>query len=235
MRVTLINPDQVAESIKLAGWMGSVSAGIENASSEKLIKIGEKCIKSGHLSVTRPCLLIYRIEGISRACSHQFVREEVGVFKVQESQRYVKMDNPDFVLPPSVENNRQAKELFSLHMDVAWMTYHKLCEMGIPAEDARFVIPNAATTKIHVALSIEALKRIASKRCCNRAQWEIRHVVEDMVAQAVEACPFLRSELVRKCDTAGYCTEEKCCGYKPTKEKFFATYERGKFIEEGNK
>lgn len=233
MKVTLVNRKEVEEMMQKIGWQGCVSAGIDpdSVNEARLHAIAKSCIESGHLSVTRPALFTFRIEGVSRALSHQFVRENVGVFIVQESQRYVKMDAPDFVIPPSIANDEGALTLFKRVMEFNWKAYEMLAEKGIPAEDARFVIPNAATTKIHVSLSYEALLRIAGKRCCNRAQWEIRAMVTEMCEQVKELNEYLGSKLVAKCETVGYCTEQKCCGKYPTKDEFFKAYAMGKFIE----
>ena len=235
MKVTLVNKKEVEEMMSKIGWQGCVSAGLdpEKVQEAGMFKIAKTCIESGHLSVTRPALFTFRIEGVSRALSHQFVRENVGVFIVQESQRYVKMEEPDFVIPPSIEANPSAKKVFVECMNTNWMVYKLLCDMGIPAEDARFAIPNAATTKIHVSLSYEALLRIAGKRCCNRAQWEIRAMVIEMCRQVRELNEYLGSKLVAKCETIGYCTESRCCGKYPTKNEFFKTYARGLSIEGG--
>ena len=238
MKVTLENKAQVKELLLVAGWQGSVSAGLDPDTlfNEQFEKIGKKCIESGHLSVTRPCLFTFRIEGMSRACSHQFVRENVGVFLVQESQRYVKYDEKmEIVVPDSIRNNKDAYEVFSKTSRAVQMAYVDLLTLGIPAEDARFILTNATATKIHVTLTYEALLRVASKRRCNRAQWEIREIVAEMCEQVREVNEYMGAKLVAQCDVVGYCVEEKCCGKRPTKAQFFATYERGRFIEQGNK
>ena len=222
MKVTLINTQEVKDSLALAGWMGIVSTGKapEEIQLDELHRIAKNCIDSGHLTVTRPVLFIFRIEGVSRAMSHQFVREEVGVFKVQESQRYVKMDKPDYVTPPSIAkldglNSSQYVE----HIQSCWRMYKHLVDLGVPAEDARFVIPNAATTKFHVALSFEAMKRIAGKRLCERAQWEIRAVIGEMCRQICEVQPYFKEHFVPQCESLMYCPEKKGCGKMLSKEE----------------
>lgn len=234
MKVTLENKAQVKELLLVAGWQGSVSAGLDPDTlfNEQFEKIGKKCIESGHLSVTRPCLFTFRIEGMSRACSHQFVRENVGVFIVQESQRYVTYRNGiEHVIPPSIGNNLEAYNKFEYLQAISEQTYKELVDMGIPAEDARFAFTNACATKIHVSMTYEALLRVASKRRCNRAQWEIREIVAEMCKQVREVNEYMGAKLVAQCDVVGYCVEEKCCGKRPTKAQFFATYEKGRIEE----
>ena len=130
-----------------------------------------------HLSYT------FAIEKISRACSHQLVRHRVASFS-QQSQRYItiKKLRERVVTPPSIEehNGEEFNDLISRASDV----YQKLVEKGVPKEDARFVLPNAAETSLLMTMNGESLFHFFGLRCCNRAQWEIRSLADKMLDEA---------------------------------------------------
>jgi thymidylate synthase (FAD) len=69
--------------------------------------------------------------------------------------------------------------------------YRDMVEAGIPAEDARFLLPNAATTKIVMTMNARELRHFFLLRCCRRAQWEIRIMAKEMLRQARLAAPLL--------------------------------------------
>ena len=213
--ITLVNPRDVAASLEKIGWMGSVSS----ASANDLKAIGRTCLESGHFTPSRPVLFEFEIKGVSRVFSHQFVREEVGVYKVQESQKYVKMTEANYVIPPTIKPDTYAAAAYTKLMNLCWETYHELIASGVTADDARFAIPGAAITKLHVAISLEAMIRIANKRLCRRASWEIREVVAEMVRLICDVEPYYSKFLVPNCEKLLYCPEKKGCGLKPSKNQ----------------
>lgn len=88
-------------------------------------------------------------------------------------------------------------------------------------EDARFVLPNACTTKIICTFNTRSLENFFAHRCCNRAQWEIRMVAEQMLLQCLEVAPDLFSNCGPSC-LFGSCPEgNMCCGkQKEMREKY---------------
>jgi len=161
-------------------------------------------IKSGHLSVLEHASFTFKIEGVSRALSHQLVRHRIASFS-QQSQRYVRMDEPTYVTPPLISGEgycytsdlgttmREAKkqELFEHAMCTAWDVYKALVTLGVPAEDARFVLPNACTTELVMTMNARELHHFFNLRCCNRAQWEIRAMANEMLELCKEVAPAL--------------------------------------------
>lgn len=184
-------------------------------------------VASGHESVLEHCTFTFAIEGISRACSHQLVRHRMASYS-QQSQRYVKMDGFDFVVPKSIEGNEE--DCWSLYyrgdtipvssIDETYRNimrdinrlYGRLIELGIPEEDARYILPNACKTNIVVTMNARELRHFFNLRCCNRAQWEIRELADKMLELCKETCPILFEDAGASC-VKGYCPEgKKSCG-----------------------
>ena len=234
MEVEWTNYMQFEDELKLVGELASVSTGKDEP--EKYIAIARHCIKSGHFTPTRTMRFLFKIEGISRVVSHEFVRHEVGVIKVQESQRYVDAGNAEFVVPKEVKL-REEEEQFELNICNSFADYQDMLDAGYKKEIARYTLTNATCTKLNICFNWEGLSNFLQKRLCARVQPEMRELAMNILKQIYLGVPtqyhdLLNLHMGRKCDIVGYCNEVQCCGYKPTREKFFATYERGKFIEE---
>ena len=97
--------------------------------------------------------------------------------------------------------------------------YLEFTEAGIPAEDARFILPNAAASSIVASMNLRELIHLANIRLCTRAQSDIRVMTKMMVDELIKEEPWLKNYLVPKCEKLGYCDEAKCCGRKKTKEE----------------
>jgi thymidylate synthase (FAD) len=171
------------------------------------------CIESGHHSVLEHASYAFGIQGISRACSHQLVRARLASYS-QQSQRYCASDRYfDKVCPPSIHAKGLADEIFDLAMNYAGMAYEKLLELGIPAEDARFVLPNAAETNIIVTMNARELRHFFSLRCCVHAQWEIRDMTNRMKDLCKAKHPVIFHKVGAHCDVDGTCPEgSRSCG-----------------------
>ena len=204
---------------------------IEKSDNRKFI---EKLLKLGHLSPLEHVSFNFGVEGISRACSHQLVRHRIASYS-QQSQRYVGEHSEknkdsveqifDFVIPPSIEAAGKS-EWFVEKMREIQKWYDELVESlgdsGEKAnEDARFILPNAAETKIIITMNARELLHFFSVRCCNRAQWEIRDLATEMLRLARNILPGIFSESGPNC-VAGPCTEgEMTCGkIDEVREKF---------------
>ena len=150
-----------------------------------------KILELGHLSVLEHAAFTFGVEGISRACSHQLVRHRLASYS-QQSQRYVShKERFDAVTPPSIAARPELTARYATLLDDVHAVYRELLEAGIPAEDARFVLPNAAVTKIVVTMNARELVHFFELRCCRRAQWEIRDLAIAMLALARQAAPLL--------------------------------------------
>src|SRR3990172_7894271 len=158
----------------------------------------EKLASIGHLSPVEHVSFTFGIEGTSRACSHQLVRHRVASYS-QQSQRYVKADQFDYIIPPSIKQDPAIVKEFKKCMAEAQENYTKVLtrleELGFKGEagqqDARYLLPNAAETKIVVTMNARELLHFFRVRCCNRAQWEIRAMAESMLALVRNAAPTI--------------------------------------------
>ena len=197
--------------------------------------IGER-LKTGHASPLEQVVFWFAIAGVSRSLSHQFVRHRIGISFEQQSQRYVKFkqDKLAFVLPQSWER-AGLKDEFEHLLDETSGLYARALKAGIPAEDARFILPNAAPTNFHVMVNFAEMLHICDLRLCVRAQWEIRRMVALMRAEIKRALPELAIFLQPKCgeNRMGYCDEsledwQKCPlgKVRPHKASLFEMYNK---------
>ncbi len=181
---------------------------------EKMLKLIKRVISSGHYSTIEHIQISFAISNISRACSHQLVRHRHMSFS-QKSQRYVKEKGQfEYLTPETIEKNSELKEKFDNFMRKVSEFYIELTEAGIPAEDARAVLPNAAATSMVASLNLREMIHLANLRLCTRAQKEIRMLVKKMCDELIKEEPWLKDYLVPKCDRLGYCDEDKSCGRK---------------------
>lgn len=182
---------------------------------EKMLKLIERVVGSGHYSVIEHIQVTFAISNVSRACTHQLVRHRHMSFS-QKSQRYVKEKGQfDYIIPPTIEKNPELKAKFESFMDEISKKYLEFTEAGIPAEDARAVLPNACATSIVASLNLREMIHIANLRLCSRAQFEIRMMVKAMCDELIKVEPWLKPYLVPKCERLGFCDEDKSCGRMP--------------------
>ncbi len=137
-------------------------------------------IRQGHESIIEHASASFEISGISRACSHQLVRHRIASFS-QESQRYVDMSDPEFVVPETIVANERALAYWQGFVQHAVSVYQELRRLGIPKEDARFILPNATATRLVVTMNFRELRHFFKLRCSPQAQWEIRAVAKRML------------------------------------------------------
>lgn len=173
---------------------------IEEMTDDIVVRMIISAKKVKHFSVLEHANFTFSIGGVSRALIHQLVRHRLASYS-QQSQRYVKMDKPTYVIPPSIKNIKDqrglgwvetsAPDLFDLMMQDAWENYNKLIEMGVKPEDARFVLPNACTTNIVVTMNARELLHFFHLRCGKHAQWEIRRLANEMLEQCREVAPTI--------------------------------------------
>ena len=185
---------------------------MESLTDEKIRKVLTTIMSSGHFSTLEHASYTFAVEGVSRALTHQLVRHRLASYN-QQSQRYVKFkEEPPIVRPASVDTNPEAAQAFDEAIDACWQAYDKLVQAGVPAEDARYILPNACETKIVVTMNIRELMHFFSNRCCNRAQWEIRELAWKMLELVRPTAPFIFRTAGPGC-MRGACPEGKmCCG-----------------------
>lgn len=247
------NPDAiVAAAAKLCYSPVGVDRIMEKLDDEKIEKFVNHLVSIGHESPIEHVTFTFAIEGISRASSHQIVRHRIASFS-QQSQRYVKLDQFEYIIPPEIERNPEAKRIFIKHMEDSQKAYDELVDIleekhyndklekfkkncgknwdhldfetknniikkiksqseKEAIEDARYVFPNACETKMVVTMNARSLYNFFSKRCCERAQWEIRELANEMLKLLKEVAPVLFKNAGAPC-VRGNCPEgSMSCG-----------------------
>ncbi len=199
-------------------------------SDEDVARLVRGLVRSGHTSALEHASFTFAVDGISRACSHQLVRHRVASYS-QQSQRYVRFGSDGgFIIPPNIAASAEAREVFEQARETARRSYERLVELGKAEgrknesvyEDARFVLPNAAETKIVVTMNARELRHFFSLRCCRRAQWEINRLAWTMRSLVSAEAPLLFESTGPGCFTGG-CPEGKMsCGEPYTEDEVLA-------------
>ena len=181
----------------------------------------EKIMSLGHQSVLEHASFTFGLEGISRVTTHQLVRHRLASFS-QQSQRYVSHKNRfDAVVPPSIAADPRIRERYEEQLRSLHELYAEMVESGIPAEDARYILPNATETKIMVTMNARELIHFFRLRCCERAQWEIRAMSLEMLKLVKGVAPTIFRDVGPAC-LAGPCPEgQLTCGKASEVRDFF--------------
>lgn len=184
-------------------------------------RIARGCYNSGHLATFEFANFTFHISGVSRALLAQLTRHRVAGFAVR-SQRYCSEGQSFCVFPPSILKNKEATEAYSAGLVKIWDTYRELQNLGIPNEDARYILPNACETTLEFTCNGRELIHIMNERLCARAQWEIRELFQ-LIKKTLQDC---EDEQVRqfaeycrpKCErdlAFAHCPEHNSCGRHP--------------------
>ena len=186
-------------------------------SNKELKAILEQVVNLGHTSVVEHASFTFAISDVSRSLTHQLVRHRIASFS-QQSQRYVNLNEPAYVTPPKIAKSKQMKKAYDQTMKMIWKEYNKLLEMDIPAEDARYVLPNATCTNIIVTMNARSLLNFFELRCCLHAQWEIRTLANLMLKEVKKAAPTIFKNAGPLCKSKKVCPEnKKDCPFYPKK------------------
>lgn len=231
------NPEKViAAAAKLCYSAVGVDGILEKMDEEKTLKFLNMLMSYGHESPVEHVSFTFAIEGVSRSLTHQLVRHRLASYS-QQSQRYVRLEQFEYIIPPDIEKDEAAKTIFIEAMKEAQMSYNNIADLlkkkytdeGLSEqvsekkaiEDARYVFPNACETKIIVTMNARELMHFFNHRCCNRAQWEIRDMADEMLRLAKEAAPVLFRYSGPSC-VKGICPEGKmsCGKIKEVREKY---------------
>lgn len=276
MKVKLIahtpNPEEVvAQAAKLCYSPVGVDEIMEKLTPEKINKFVDHLATIGHESPLEHVTFTFAIEGISRVTTHQIVRHRLASYS-QQSQRYVKLEQFEYIIPPEIEKDSYARCIFTKHMEESQKAYNELVDVLIEnkldkkyptwiedteeeymslsseeqlalnqnirnlwaknnkkaysaiekeaIEDARYVFPNACETKIVMTMNARSLLHFFNVRCCNRAQWEIRAMADEMLKECKKVAPTLFKKAGPDC-TFGKCGEgSMSCGHPRKPEEF---------------
>ena len=240
MKVMLIahtpEPERVvAAAAKLCYSNAHLDDLLDGLTPEKSREFLAKLSSLGHESPTEHASFTFAIEGVSRSLLAQITRHRIASYSVQ-SQRYVRLDQFEYVTPPEVAGDEDAQQAFDAAMTAEAENYRRIAALlkdghirrlmqqgmdekaaskkaeKMAIEDARFVLPNACTTKMIVTMNARSLNNFFHHRCCQRAQWEIRELADQMLKLAYEAAPGLFEKSGPSC-VVGACPEGKMsCG-----------------------
>ena len=195
---------------------------LDKMSSGKAEKLIRNVTGYGHVSIIEHASFTFGVEGVSRALTHQLVRHRLASF-TQQSQRYVfYADSVHFVVPPSVGKINEASKEFERTLIEIAASYKRLLELGVPLEDARYLLPNAAKTNIVITMNARELRHFFNTRCCQRAQWEIREMATEMLRQVKKIAPTIFKLAGPKCIELDHCPEGAltCGRLKEIRSKF---------------
>ena len=181
---------------------------LDKKSEKELQSILKEVMKLGHTSVVEHSCFSFAISDVSRSLTHQLVRHRIASY-AQQSQRYVNLNEPNYVMPPKIAKNRQMKKAYDKTMQEIWVHYNKLLKMEIPAEDARYILPNATCTNIIVTMNARSLLNFFELRCCLHAQWEIRQLANKMLTEVKKVAPIIFKNAGPSCKSKGICPEHK--------------------------
>ncbi|WMJ80320.1 FAD-dependent thymidylate synthase [Clostridium sp. MB40-C1] len=216
------NPERViASAAKLCYSAVGVDEILEGLNEKNVQEFLDRLMSYGHTSTIEHISFTFAVEGVSRSLTHQLVRHRIASYS-QQSQRYVKLNQFEYVIPPEIEHNEEAKEIFIKSMEESQNAYDKIVEIlkekyinqGMKKlsaqkkaiEDARYVFPNACETKIMLTMNARSLMNFFEHRCCNRAQWEIRALADEILKLVKKAAPILFKNSGPKC-LKGNCPE----------------------------
>ncbi len=193
--------------------------GLTKESTDKFIK---KLMEMGHESPVEHISFTFAVEGVSRVLTHQLVRHRIASYS-QQSQRYVKLEQFEYIIPPSIAEIPEAKEMYIKTMENDQRTYNELVEILISKhlekgmgegktekqaskaaqkkaiEDARYIFPNACETKVVLTMNARSLINFFEHRCCERAQWEIRELATRMLKLVREVAPTIFNKIGPNC------------------------------------
>ena len=226
----------MAAAAKLCYARADIDTVMDGLSPEKVDNFIDMLAGLGHESPMEHMTFTFGIENVSRSLLAQITRHRMASFSVQ-SQRYVSEKDFEFVTPDQIAENEDAKALYLETMENIAKSYNALADMlrennikdGMEPkaaekkaiEDARYVLPNACTTKMIVTMNARSLHNFFKLRCCNRAQWEIRELACQMLALVKEVAPNVFKNAGPDC-VRGACSEgAMTCGMaKEMRKKF---------------
>ncbi len=258
MNVTLLahtpEPEKIAASAaKLCYSSSDIGSIRDNLTEEKTRNFIDMLVSVGHESVMEHVSFTFGIEGISRACSHQLVRHRIASYS-QKSQRYVNENEFEYITPPEIEQNIEAKKEFESVIYEITESYSRIVNLlteshkekfiadgmdeksalskarKLANEDARFILPNACETKIVVTMNVRSLFNFFRHRCCNRAQWEIRAVANEMLKLCLQTAPNIFRYAGPSCVAEGKCPEGKMtCGKINEVREYFSNFKKQEY------
>lgn len=220
----VIQQETTKDPISLIGREAGVCWGADITDSQKNYKRGLDCITSGHGRTWEYPQVYMILDGYSARVIREFYTHiGGGPTRLQASTRYINYQKGfPYVVPPKIAANKEAAEIYSHAMDEILKAMQQLETMDLAREDIGMLLPLGMETKVVFRTNLRNLIDMAHQRMCNRAYWEYRMLMQDMIkalSQYSEEWKYLTTNyFVPKCDVTGFCTEAKCCGRRPKKD-----------------
>lgn len=216
LSTTTLNP------VSLIGERAGICWGADVSDAEKNYKRGLDCIKSNHGRTLEYVNVEMVIDGYSARVIREWYTHLGGSpTRLQASTRYIDYGGFEFVTPPKIKSNPEAREIYEQTMRAVSQAGEKLETLGIPREDSAMLLPLGMTTKIVDKRNLRNLIDMSRQRMCTRAYWEYRELFGDICRELRRLSPeweyIIDNEMKPKCEVLGYCPERYSCGRKPKK------------------
>lgn len=210
MTVTLVSSPSIPAD-ELAGKAAAMCYDAKNTDRAR-----DSAMQSGHESIAEHANFTFRIDGVSRVLLAQLTRHRIASFSVI-SQRYCRITNADVIMPETIKCKKWHDEYEKLARKCVCL-YQLMIDddesgEAVPREDARYILPQGVSCKLMLTMNARELRHFFRVRCCNRAQWEIRALADEMLSLCKEVAPALFADAGCACMAGKPCPEGKrSCG-----------------------
>lgn len=223
--------------ISMIGEEAGICWGADTSDVNKNYKRGLDCLRSGHMRTAEYPQVYIVLDGYSaRVIRELYTHIAGGPTRLQASTRYIEYGKFDYIIPNSIEKEEETKRIYNNTMEVISAGYKHLEELGIPKEDIANILPLGMETKIVLRTNLRHLIDMSHQRLCNRAYWEFRQLMIDLMKalhEYSEEWAAIVDEFFKpKCEVCGFCEEKDTCHRKPTKERIKQLIELGLKYEE---
>ena len=223
--------------ISMIGEEAGICWGADTSDVNKNYKRGLDCLRSGHMRTAEYPQVYIVLDGYSaRVIRELYTHIAGGPTRLQASTRYIEYGKFDYIIPNSIEKEKEAKRIYNNTMEVTSAGYKYLEELGDPKEDIANILPLGMETKIVLRTNLRHLIDMSHQRLCSRAYWEFRQLMIDLMKalrEYSEEWAAIVDEFFKpKCEVCGFCEEKNTCHRKPTKERIKQLIELGLKYEE---
>ena len=225
MPQVIIQSYTAKDPISLIGTEAGVCWGADITNAEKNYKRGIDCLESEHGRTFEFPDVYMILDGYRARVIREWYTHVGGApTRLQASTRYINYQKGfDYVTPPKIEANAEAKAVYDGAMNDILVALQKLEELGVPREDNAMLLPLGMSTKIVCKHNLRNLLDMSRQRMCTRAYHEYRRLFNDILkalSEYSEEWKYLTENyFMAKCDKVGFCTERYSCGRHPKKTK----------------
>ena len=223
--------------ISMIGEEAGICWGADTSDVNKNYKRGLDCLRSGHMRTAEYPQVYIVLDGYSaRVIRELYTHIAGGPTRLQASTRYIEYGKFDYIIPNSIEKEKEAKRIYNNTMEATSAGYKYLELLGAPKEDIANLLPLGMETKIVLRTNLRHLIDMSHQRLCSRAYWEFRQLMIDLMKalrEYSEEWAAIVDEFFKpKCEVCGFCEEKNTCHRKPTKERIKQLIELGLKYEE---